>query len=253
MLKNLSEAWYTQQNVAVLLETIAGKDPKWDPSLFAFFRRIGIPHACTEVIQPALDEGKCLLVAGIRQTPWPPWGFGTRRILALYQVWLVNDKEAGLGNMFVLDDDISNIGLQAAVYQETLNQLAERGIQKLNHIVLKGAIFAHRVLTENGFEETEDIVLTDHAQYSIYRASLKDHIGRLGVEGKSSVNLLACEINERLYDRITLFLTATYLGTKAFWKESSNHPEIIPANPELVAAGSLVASAHGPPGPDPAC
>lgn len=252
MLHDLSEATFTRQNMAAVLETIDHRDTKWDPPLLAFFWKIGISHACTEVVQPALNEGKCLIVAGIRQTPWPPWAFGTHRIRALYQAWLINDKEAGLGNTFVLDDDISNIGLQAAVYREVMNQLVERDIQHVSHVVIKGAILAHKILTDYGFEETEDIVLTDHAQYKIYRAKLQEHIKRLGIDGISTVKLLTCDIDENVYNRISLLIATTYFGTKAYWTESSYYPEILPANTELVSSGGQ-ASTHGPPGPDPGC
>lgn len=253
MLEDLSEAWYTRRNMAAVIETIEERDPAWEASMVAFFRRIGIPHVCMEVVVPALEERKCLIVAGVRRTPWPPWGFGARRIHALCQVWPVAEDEAGLGNVFVIDDDITNIGLQAAVYREALQQLAQRGIQRVSHVVMKGAILANRILTASGFEETEDIVLTDHARYKVYRASLREHMEYLGLDTWSTVDLLTCEIDESAFDRISLLLAATNLGTRPYWTESSIRPELIPAGPALVASGSLVASPHGPPGPDPGC
>src|SRR5262249_45960509 len=56
-----------------------------------FARRLGAPHLLDEVILPILRQGDSRIFTAVQDRPWPPWGLGARRVLALCQTHAIAD------------------------------------------------------------------------------------------------------------------------------------------------------------------
>jgi hypothetical protein len=209
-------------------ETLDKPDERLVPPLRAFFRRLEVGHIYDEVILPTLQEGSSLITVAIRDRPWPPWGIGAQSISALVFFHPIGEGTAGLGNVFVAEEEQTSIGLMAAVYMEGINQLAQRGVERVHFVVREEAPFSSRVLAMAGFERTSHPFLTEYARYWLHDALLNDHTTALGLQDTSTIRLLADEIDSRDYERTALFLLTLNLSFMPYWKDRLRITEVIP-------------------------
>jgi len=64
---------YLERNEGIRIDILQKLEPRAAPPLRAFFRRLGAAHVYEELIVPTLEKDKGLLVAAVRDRPWPPW------------------------------------------------------------------------------------------------------------------------------------------------------------------------------------
>ena len=164
----------------------------------------------------------------IRDRPWPPFGPGAQTISALTVFHPVSEDTAGLGNVFLVDEELTSMGLMMAVYREGLDQLTERGIQLVHWVVRENAPLSTRVLLECGFAVTDLPYVTDGARYWIYEAPIESHLGALGFRDRTPLQLLAGDVDADRFDRAALYLTAINLSFLPYWADRVRDPEVIP-------------------------
>ena len=194
----------------------------------AFFRHIGFPHLYWEFLLPATREGTVLGITAIKDRAWPPWGIGAHTIHALALACPVTPDSAGLSNIFVLEEDVGNIGLIAAVYKEMMATLVRRNLKQVSYIVLEGSVFAGRVLTGLGFKATEELFLTHGSRYNVYSAAPQAHLEALGLHNSATPDLLQANLDDHAFSAVAQWFGATSWGSLPFWSERSRLPEIVP-------------------------
>ena len=186
-------------------------------ALRSFFRRMGAPHVFDEITLPLLDEGDSQIFAAVRDRPWPPWGLGARHVTAVCQTHLVADESFGVSPVYVTDEDLNNVGLIAAVFREAVGYLATSERAEVNYLVAEGSVLADHVLRTLGFEQTDDVFLTEAARYLTYRISAAQLLESLGLDEIDTPELLAQEVDAELLARNALFHSTIYLGSRAEW------------------------------------
>jgi len=186
-------------------------------ALRAFFRRMGAPHLMDEVVLPLLDEGDSQIFAAVRDRPWPPWGLGARNVVAVLQTHLVADGCWGLSPVYVADEDLTNVGLAAALYKEALESLAVDPNAEVHYLVADGSLVANRALRRTGFERTDDVFLTEAARYFTYRILARDLLGRLGLDRVDTADVLAEALDDEVHERNAAFHSTIYLASRAEW------------------------------------
>jgi Rps23 Pro-64 3,4-dihydroxylase Tpa1-like proline 4-hydroxylase len=196
-------------------------------ALRVFCRRLGAPHLVDEVILPTLQDGDARIFAAVRDRPWPPWGLGARHISALCQLQAVNDESYALSPVWVADEDLTNVGLVAAVYKEVLEAVAASPVAEINYLVAEGSTLAHHVLAAQGFRRYDDVFLTEAARYFTYRVSAAELLRRLGLADLDTPDLLAHELPPDVLEKNALFQQTILLGSKAEWMGWSAAAEII--------------------------
>lgn len=216
--KRMAKPFYGDRNEATRVDLFDELSENAQSALRAFFRRMGAPHLFDEVLIPLLLEGDSQVFAAVRDRPWPPWGLGARYISAVCQTHLIIDRTYGISPVYVADEDLSNIGLMAAVYKEALEYLAYsvEGAE-INYLVVEGSTLADHVLRRSGFEKTEDVFLTEAARYFTYRIPAVELLANLGLEKVSTPDLLSHEIDPRILERNALFHSSIYLSSRAEW------------------------------------
>jgi hypothetical protein len=219
---------YFQKNETMRIEVFKDLSQHMRAPVMAFFRRVGLPHVYWELIVPALEEGSGLVCAAVRDRPWPPWGIGAHEIHALTLIYPITAEGAGLSNVFLLDEDLGNVGLAAAVYKEALGHLLRHQVPEVSYIVMEGSVLASRTLGSMAFKETVELFLTPKTRYHVYSADTKAHYCHLGFETIATPDLLANRFDAQSFQRVSQWLAATTLGTAPFWADKQVKPEIIP-------------------------
>lgn len=181
----------------------------------SFVRRLGAPHLVDEVILPTLQDGDAQIYAAVRDRPWPPWGLGARRVTALCQVQAIADESYAVSPVYVTDEDLTNVGLMAAVFKEVLEGLAVRKDSEVNYLLAEGSTLAHHVLTSNGCARHDDVFLTEQARYYTYRIGARELLERLGLADLATPDVLAHEIPPATLECNALFHQTILLGSKA--------------------------------------
>jgi hypothetical protein len=217
---------FKKRNDAVRLDFMETLDPLPRVSVEAFFRRLGMAHIVGELISPMMELTKARLWAGFRDRPWPPWGLGAQRIHALCMVHSVGQESYAISPVFTDPEDTTNVGLIAALYKEVLDDICQPSSVDVNYGVIEGSVLAARVLKANGFEPTEDVLLTENARYVIYRADGARLRKELGLDDVSSPELLAYDFGNDVLDRIAAFHSTVYLSTAASLVERAMRPEM---------------------------
>jgi hypothetical protein len=210
-------AIFLDRNAATRVEMFDELSEIATAALRAFFRRIGAPHVVDEVVLPLLAEGDSQVFAAVRDRPWPPWGLGARTVVAVLQTHLVADGCWGLSPVYVADEDLTNVGLSAALYKEALDFLAVDPGAEVDYLVAEGSLLADRHLRQSGFERTEDVFVTESARYLTYRQDVGKLRSRLGLDRVDTADLLAHAADEKVIDANARLHSTIYLGSRAGW------------------------------------
>jgi hypothetical protein len=219
---------FSAKNELMRIESFEKIDSKLEAPLMAFFRRIGLSHIYWEFLLPVFKEEDTLGVVAVKDRAWPPWGVGAHTIHALTVACPATPEAAGLSNVFVLEEDIGNIGLIAAVYKEMLAALVGRGVKEVSYVVLEGSVFAARALTRLGFKRTEELFLTRDSRYNFYCAEPQAHLEAMRLHQASAPDLLAGNLDDETFSTVAQWLGATSWGSVPFWSERGGLPEVIP-------------------------
>lgn len=186
-------------------------------ALYTFFRRAGAAHLMDEVLLPLFREGDSQIFAAVRDRPWPPWGLGARNIVAVLQTHLVADGCWGLSPVYVADEDLTNVGLAAALYKEALETLSIDPNAEVHYLLADGSRSADRVLRSVGFERSEDVFLTEAARYFTYRVLARNLLRSLGLVDVDTVDVLAGVVDDEVYLRNATFHGTIYLASRSEW------------------------------------
>jgi hypothetical protein len=196
---------YDKGNDAVRVDSYCELDDAVAVALRSFFRKLGVPHLFDERVVPTLKSPDSTIFAAVRDRPWPPWGHGSRRIIAMMQAHSIGQRSYGLSPLYVRFDEVSNIGLRAALYKETLENLARQGQAEVNYLVIEGSVLTNRILSSVGFERGDDLVVTEESRYYFYRADAQALLKQLHLDEVSIPELLTHKANERIFDQNVLF------------------------------------------------
>jgi hypothetical protein len=196
-------------------------------ALRSFCRRMGAPHLLDEVILPTLEDGDSSLYVAVRDRPWPPWGVGARHITAACQVQTVTEDSYAVSPVYVTSEDLTNVGLMAAVYKEVLEALAVSPRAEVNYLVADGASLAPSVLGSLGFTRAEDVFLTERARYYTWRLPVADLIRGLELDSVETPDLLAHDLPDAMLQRAALFFSMLYLGARPEWDAHNLVSEIL--------------------------
>lgn len=227
---------YDKKNDAVRVDNLFELDDTVAVALRSFFRTLGAPYLFEERVLPTLKVPDSSIFVAVRDRPWPPWGHGARRVIALTQVFPVSSSSFGLSPLYVTSEETSNIGLRAALYKETLEGLSKGSKAEVNYLVIEGSVIVDRVLRSTGFKRSDDVVQTEEGRYFFYRADSAVVLDKLGLGKISIPELLSHKVDGSILDR-----NALYQGVLDWGRNL----EIIP-----IDAGGFEASLPGgPPGP----
>ncbi|MFK0047569.1 2OG-Fe(II) oxygenase [Streptomyces sp. NPDC090741] len=217
MIPTIRRDFYTDGNGGTRIEIFDELSETAKAALYTFFRRAGAPHLMDEVVLPLFCEGDSQVFAAVRDRPWPPWGLGARNIVAFVQTHLVGDGCWGLSPVHVADEDLTNVGLCAAVYKEALETLAVDPNAEVHYLVAEESRLADLTLRRVGFERTEDAFLTEAARYLTYRAPAGELLNRLGLAEADTVDVLAGALDDEVFALNAAFHNTVYLGSRAEW------------------------------------
>lgn len=196
---------YDKGNDAVRVDSYCELDDAVIVGLRSFFRKLGAPHLFDERVLPTLKYPDSTIFAAVRDRPWPPWGHGSRRVIAMIQVHSIGKRSFGLSPLYVRPEETSNIGLRTALYKETLENLCLQGKAEVNYLVVEGSVLTKRVLASVGFKPSNDLVVTEDARYNFFRADAKTLLKKLQLEEVSIPELLTHKANDRVFDQNALF------------------------------------------------
>jgi hypothetical protein len=219
---------FSKKNELIRIESFEKIDASLAAPLRSFFRRIGHAHVYDEHIVPVMADGSALGVTAVKDRAWPPWGVGAQTIHALAIASPVTSDDAGLSNVFVLEEDVGNIGLMAAVYWEMLNSLARRGVKEISYIILDGSIFAGRVLAGLGFKPTEELFLSHGSRYNVYTCELQAHSKAMMLHQTQSPELMDGNLDDATFTAMVQVMAATSIGSLPFWSGRPGLPEVLP-------------------------
>jgi hypothetical protein len=209
---------YSAVNAAVRIEMFDDvPEIDFEVAVRAFCRNLGIAHLYEERILPTLKEDDSAVFAGIIDRHWPPWGLGAHTVLALCQIHLVGDKRYGVSPVFASRPNLTNFGLQAAVFKEALEQISKKQ-GEVNYLVRDGALFSSRLLTSVGFSRVNEYFKTDVGQYAIHRAPAADVLKRLGLDA-SAADLLAEDLDPAAFTTVSSFLGGLSLAPGSLTRE----------------------------------
>jgi hypothetical protein len=237
-----------QRNDAVRFEIIEELAGPLEISLRTFFRQIGLSHVFSELIVPAIAAGNAFVNVALTERPWPPWGIGAQRVVAALLVHPIGDDDASLSNVFVTDDELTNIGLAAALFESTLQQLLRRGKMDVTYVVSERSVLADRVLTAGGFVRSDELFLTESLRYHVYLGEIRRVLERLGLADVYASDILAERLEDSVFDRNALFHATTQLAFRAYWNERSRTSEMI-ANTGIAVSASPPGGIGGTAGP----
>jgi hypothetical protein len=195
---------YDKENDAVRLDSHSELDDTIIVALRSFFRKLGAPYLVDERILPTAKSPDSMLFAAVRDRPWPPWGHGSRRIIALMQVHSIGQRSYGLSPLYIRPEEASNIGLRAALYKEVLESLSRQGKAEVSYLVIERSVLTAQVLTSLGFARGSDVVVTDSARYSFYRSEVKTLLAKLQLDSISIPELLTHQAAPAILDRNAL-------------------------------------------------
>ena len=229
---------FAKKNEYMRIESFEKLDPNLEAPLMTFFRQIGYPHVYGEFLIPAMREGNTVGIVAVKDRAWPPWGIGAHTIHALALACPIGGDSASVSNVFVLEEDIGNIGLVAAVYKEMIANLTRRGVQQINYIVLEGSVFAGRLLSKLGFKATEELFLTHGSRYNVFVAEPNTHLHAMGLQKIATPDLLEGSLDDAALASVAQWMAATSMGSLPFWSGRQGLPEIIPNTAGFLRAAS---------------
>jgi hypothetical protein len=226
-MKNPTQHFFDEANRSTRIDLFHELNHHTQAAIHSFTRQLGAPHLLEEVLLPIMHEGDAQIVVAVQDRPWPPWGLGARRIRALCQTHAVGDASFAVSPVYVLDEDLTNVGLISAVFKEALESLASSPRAEVCYLVAEGSTLVDSVLRANGFNKSDDVFVNWAGRYYTYRAPVGEVLGRLGLGPLSSPDLLAHDLDEAVLQRNALFQTALISGSRAEWARESALAEII--------------------------
>ncbi|MEU2402609.1 2OG-Fe(II) oxygenase [Streptomyces pseudogriseolus] len=206
---------FTDRNSGTRIEIFDELSDTAKAALYSFFRRAGAPHLMEEVVLPLFYDGDSQIFAAVRDRPWPPWGLGARTIVAVLQTHLVADGCWGLSPVHVCDEDLTNVGLCAALYKEALETLSVDPSAEVHYLLAEESRLADLVLRRAGFERSEDVFLTEAARYLTYRASASGLLSSLGLDRSDTIDVLAGAFDDDMFELNGSFHGTIHLGSRA--------------------------------------
>jgi hypothetical protein len=216
-----------QRNESLRFEVVEQVDAALEGSLRAFFRHIGSSHVFSEWIVPALRSGHGVVNVALGERPSSPRGIGAKPVAAALLVYPIGPDDASLTNVFVPDDQLTNVGLTTALFENTLQVLRARGKSAVSYVVSERSMLADRILTSAGFARGDDSFLTESLRYYVYRGEIGRVLGRLGLAEVFQSDILAERLEDGVFERNALFQATTQLASRAYWNESSPFAELI--------------------------
>lgn len=209
--------FFADRNSATRIDVFEELSHTAKGALRTFCRRLGAPHLMDEVLVPTLEDGDSSIFVAVRDRPWPPWGVGARTVTALCQVQTISDESYAVSPVYVPDDELTNVGLMAALFKEVLDSLTVSPRAELNYLVADGAVLTARVLESLGFERSEDVFLTEQARYHTWRSPVEKVIGALELDRYATPDLLAHDVPGETLLRQASFFSTVYLASRAEW------------------------------------
>ena len=218
---------FSDKNDKVRIDILRDLSAETEAGLLTFLRRIGAVHLYAERILPIAKTNDSLLFAAVIDRAWPPWGLGARAVHGVCQVQQIGDSSFSIGPLLVADEDLTNIGLQAAIFKEVLDFLGSNGDGELGYLLNEGSVLADRVMSASGFKKTDEFVLNEHGRYNAYRAPASKVLAALGLEDASSADLLAFQIEDQAFDRNAVFHTMLQLAMRPALSTSFVRAELL--------------------------
>jgi hypothetical protein len=170
-----------------------------------FFRELGLPHLVDEYVLPTFKTAGSSIFAAVKDRPWPPWGHGSKSIIAFAQTLSIADKSYAVGPVRVRPQQASNIGLRAALYKETIESLTKEDKAEVNYLVIEGSALTDQLLTSVGFKRTPELVQTDDAKYFFYSANCVELLTHLKLDRASVPELLTLQVDPGIVEKNALF------------------------------------------------
>jgi hypothetical protein len=196
---------YDKSNDAVRVDSYSELDDTVAVAIRSFFRKLGAPYLFEERVVPTLKSPDSIIFAAVRDRPWPPWGHGSRRIIAMIQAHSIGQRSYGLSPLYIRPDESSNIGLRAALYKEALENLSRQGKAEVNYLVIEGSVLTDRMLTSLGFQRSEDLVVTESDRYFFYRVDARPLLENLHLDRVNIPELLTHNAAQSIIDANALF------------------------------------------------
>jgi hypothetical protein len=243
-MKNPTQHFFDERNGSTRIDVFHELNHHVQAAIRSFTRHLGAPHLLDEVILPIMHEGDAQVVVAVQDRPWPPWGLGARRIRALCQTHTIGDASFAVSPVYVLDEDLTNVGLICAVFKEALEQIASHPRAEVCYLVAEGSTLVDSVLRANGFNKSDDIFVNWAGRYFTYRAPVGEILRQLGLDALSTPDLLAHDLEENVLQRNAQFQTTLISGSRAEWARESALAEVI----RLVRGGHFTKPAGVPSG-----
>jgi 2OG-Fe(II) oxygenase superfamily len=214
----LPKRFFEERNQATRIDMFDELSDLTRADLRGFFRKMGATHLFEEVVVPLLREGDSQVFVAVRDRPWPPWGLGARNVSAACQIHLVGDQTYGISPVYVGDEDLTNVGLVAAVYKELLEYLvASSERAEVNYLVADGSTLADHVLQSHGFQSTQDVFITEGARYFTYTIRAEDLLKQLRLDTIETPDLLLHDVPAETLERNALFHSTIFNGHRSEW------------------------------------
>jgi hypothetical protein len=171
----------------------------------SFFRELGLPHLVDEYVLPTFKAPGSSIFAAVKDRPWPPWGHGSKSIVAFAQLHTIAGDSYAMGPIRVRPQQAANIGLRAALYKEAIESLTKQEKAEVNYLVIEGSALTHQILTSVGFKRTPDLVQTDDAKYFFYSANCLELLTHLKLNHVSVPELLTLQVDPGIVEKNALF------------------------------------------------
>jgi hypothetical protein len=123
----------------------------------------------------------------------------------MLQTHSIGQRSYGLSPLYVRPDEMSNIGLRAALYKETLESLGRQGKAEVSYLVIEGSVLTKRILSSVGFKRSDDLVATEESHYHFYRTDAQKLLKSLYLDEVSIPELLTHKVSDKLLERNALF------------------------------------------------
>jgi hypothetical protein len=203
-------------------------DADLEPPVRAFLRRVGLGHVYDELLRPTMAEGATVVAMAVKRRPWPPWGVGAMTLSAMAIATSVDRRTAGVCAVLAVPEEATAIPLHAATYVTLLEGLADRGVERVHHVVREGSELGHRIGAIAGLEPSPHLILTEHARYWLHDAEIARHRDAIGLSEHGVDELLAGEgLAHGAFDRVALFLLGVSAALAPWWREEVAAGEII--------------------------
>jgi len=206
---------FLDKNDKIRIDILRDMSAEAEANLLVFLRRINASHLYRERMVPVAKTDDALLFVAVIDRAWPPWGLGARTVHGVCQVHRVGENSFSIGPVLVADEDLTNIGLQAAIYKEVLDYVAGEPEGEVGYLLSEGSVLAHATLGAAGFQRTADFILSEHGRYNAYRASADEVQAALGMSDLSSADFLAYQVDTAVFERNALFQASLQLGMRA--------------------------------------